>query len=295
MLTPEQLEKRRQFITASDVASIMNVSPWANAATVYYHKTEGIIPKTNPSMEMGSHLEQGVLSWASTLLGPLSGGGEWRVHENGIIAATLDDRTQQGNPVEAKTSGLIGFTGLKEWGADYTDDIPNQYLIQVQCQLLVDGADLAYVPALIGGRGFAMFVVEAKPKLQALIKLKCERFWNDHVERRIPPDDVTPDLEVIKRIVRTKGKAVTIPGELVEAYELINERKKEAVKAQKAAQAKLLAALGDAEIGTYVDAEGDEKYIDYREIPRKGYTVKSTTYRRVFFREGNFEDESDDE
>lgn len=283
-LSSEELERRRQFVTGSDVAAVMNLSPYANAADVYYSKTEGIEPETNDSMELGSYLERSVLDWAASKLGPLSGGGSWQVHENGIVAATLDDMTKFGDPVEAKTSGLVRYGAASLWGDEGTDQIPEYYLLQVQCQLLVTGAGRAFVPALIGGRGFAMFEVNANRDLQSIILATCEAFWKNNVQARVPPEDVTPDLEVVKRIRRKEGKSVPISAALVAAYEEINKQRLAVEKLEKEAKARLIASLGDAEIGTFQDADGRNRRFEFFESTRKAYMVSESKFRKIYIK-----------
>jgi len=274
-LTALELERRRSFVTASDAAPIMGVSPYTNIADVYFHKTEGIMPATSECLSTGTLLEPSVIEWARGQIGVIED-GDWHVHENGIIGATLDGQTPNREIVEAKTSGIVSPGFPSKWGDEWTDEIPDEYVMQVQTQMLVTGFEKAFVPALIGGRGFVMYVVKASPSLQDLIRKSMESFWNDFVIPRKLPPDAAPQLETLKRIKRITGKTVLIDGELVREFRTQREIAKQAEKAKVAAQANLIAALGDAEFGEF-----DEGIVKYPVIERKGYEVAPTSFRQL--------------
>lgn len=272
MLTQDELSRRRHYITATDVPQILNKSPWGNASDVWYSKIHGKHFSGNDATEAGNLLEPSVIEWARKELGGVVS-GDWRVHENGINACSLDAMTLEGEPVEAKTSGIVGPGTPHQWGEPYTDEIPDYYLLQVHAQLLVTGAKRAYVPALIGGRGFVMFLVWNNPRLTDVIQQASEQFWHEHIEARIPPDKV-PSLETLKHLRREPSSVVSIPDDPVEAYLAAKEIEKEAIKNADAAKATLLASLGSAEAGDYSGGR-----VWYSEQTRKGYQVEDSTYR----------------
>lgn len=272
-LTQSELERRKQFITATDVPAILGVSPWVNAGDVYIAKTQGMASISNDAMEAGTLLEPSVIAWAETQLGPINA-GDWRVHEGGIIACSLDGTLATGQPVEAKTSGITGPGNPHQWGDEGTDEIPDYYLLQVQTQLLVTGQQLAYVPALIGGRGFVMFVVKANPSLQGVIAEHAESFWTNHVVAHEPPNDARPHIETLKRMMRVRGKVVEIDDDLVADYRLKSMLAKSAEKEADEAKAALIAAIGDGEIAKWSGGE-----FTFHEQTRKGYVCPDSTFR----------------
>lgn len=272
-LTEQDLARRRQFVTATDVPAILGVSPWANSADVFFHKTQGIAPKTNPAMECGTLLEPKVLEWAGKALGELLP-GDWRVSDNGINAASLDAMTLAGEPVEAKTTGIVGPGTPHQWGEEGSDQIPDYVLIQVQAQLFVTAQRRAWVPALIGGRGFALFQVRANDDLHELIARVSIEFWTRHIQEREPPPRVTASLDTLKRIIRQPNKCVELADELALKFNAAKAVKKTAEEEYETAQAALLEAMGDAEAakwsgGTY----------SYFEQHRKAYSVAESTCR----------------
>ena len=272
MLTQDEIERRRHFLTATDVPQILGKSPWGNASDVYLNKVHRRNFTGNAATEAGTLLEPAVVAWAHQQLGGVIE-GDWRVHENGINACSLDAMTLDGEPVEAKTSGIVGPGSPHQWGEPGTDEIPDYYLLQVHAQLLVTGAKRAFVPALIGGRGFVMYVVRSHQGLEDQIQRASEQFWTEHVEARIQPDK-TPKLETLKQLRREPESVVSIPDELVELYLAAKAEEKAAVAKAEAAQTQLLASLGVAEAGDYSGGR-----VWYSEQTRKGYQVQESTYR----------------
>lgn len=272
MLTQQELDRRRHFITASDVPAILGKSPWRNAADVYWAKVRGTADKTNDAMEAGNMLEPIVLQWADRELGGVLP-GDWRVAENGINAASLDGMTLIGEPVEAKTSGITGPGSPHQWGEEGTDEIPDYYLLQVQAQLLVTGQGLAFVPALIGNRGFVMFLVERNDRLIGVIESRSVEFM-ERVRNQDPPDNVRPSLDTIKRLRREPNKTVEIQGDVVQAWLDAQKEASAAAKLADAAKAALLAQLQDAERGVWAGGE-----VTYFEQTRKAYQVAESTFR----------------
>jgi putative phage-type endonuclease len=273
MLTPEDIARRKKFVTATDTPALMGLSPWRNAADVFMDKTQDVVFQGNDATEAGNLLEPSVSTWAETQLGKLIGGG-WMQHENGLIGATLDQMTYMNEPVECKTSGIVGPGSPHQWGAEYTDEIPDYYLVQVQTQLLVTGAARAFVPALIGGRGFCMYVVNENRDLQAAISATAEEFWTNCVIPRRPPNNVKPHLETLKRMMRTPGKSVQVADELAAEYLRLKEIASVAGKQADEAQAALIEAIGDAEIAIWSGGE-----FTFKEQSRKGYTVEESKFR----------------
>ena len=91
-------------------------------------------------------------------------------------------------------------------------------------------------------------------------------------------DDFRPSLEVLKRVKREPNKIIDLPGELLAEYELVEQQHKTAEKLRKDMQARIIAALGDAE-GARIGGNG--AMFTYLETHRKAYSVEATTYRTL--------------
>jgi putative phage-type endonuclease len=97
------------------------------------------------------------------------------------MLAHCDRITDDGKIVECKASD-----SSHGWGEPGTDDIPDNYLVQVMHQMVVTGLRVADVPVLFGNRAFAIYTVEYSPRLANLI-IEQERHLWERVQRREPP------------------------------------------------------------------------------------------------------------
>lgn len=272
-LTQEELERRRQFITATEPSALLGINPWMNAADVFYFKTQGLTIKPNAAMEAGNLLEPKVLEWAATKLGRLNE-GDWRVSDNGINAASLDSITSDGEPVEAKTTGIVGPGKPEEWGDEGTDEVPDYYNIQVQSQLFVTGAKQGWLAALIGGRGFVLFRIKRNNQICDLIAEVSVKFWVEHIVTRQPPGRVIPSLDTLKKIRRTPNKIVRVEDSLAKRVLQVRRLSSQIDKRKEDLDAEFLNSIGDAEAARWSGGT-----FTYFETERKGFTVAPSTFR----------------
>lgn len=81
---------------------------------------------------------------------------------------------------EAKTASAY------KWNV-WESGVPEEYQLQVQHYMAVTGANRAYVAALVGGNRFIYHVVERDEELIGLIIKMEKQFWEQHVQKQIPP------------------------------------------------------------------------------------------------------------
>jgi predicted phage-related endonuclease len=158
--------------------------------------------------------------------------------------------------VEVKTAGdrMKG-----DWGEEWSDDIPQAYLTQVQHYLGVTGLDFCHVAVLFGGHEFRIYEVKRN---EDFIKLLFEReinFWNDRVVPQIPP---SPDgSESAKKMLdemypADTGATVEADGEIKDwAAEFDRQRKIKKVAEEKQDDARnhIVAFMGEAAVLTGPD------------------------------------------
>lgn len=249
MLTVEQHELRKAYITASDVPAICGIDPWQTAGDVYCRKIGLADPDPgNENTEWGDDLEPAIIRRASRRLGvEVRHEPAWHVAENGIMAATLDaPLLPTGEVFEAKYRG-----SAEGWGDDGSDVVPESVLIQVHAQMICTKAQVAIVGALLAGfRGldFRLYRIHRSEDLCEQVESIALAFHRDHVVPRVPPS-VSASLETYQRIRRVEGKSVVVPDELVENWRRRDGDAKEAAAVADLAKAAVLEALGDAEIG----------------------------------------------
>jgi putative phage-type endonuclease len=276
------LASRKDAIGASEVAAILGMSSFAGPWEVWADKTNRIEDwKGNKSTRAGQVFEPAVLDHAESELGPLRRNIRLK-HPSAPLAATLDAQVISTSfPVEAKTTGIVGPV-FGKWGDAMTDEVPEYYLVQVHAQLAVTGAELAYLFALIAGRGVVQFEIQRSESLSNHLLTIVSDWWQKHVVADVEPSrlQVPPPLEVVKRLRRVPKKQIAfglLATDLVRRRERLNKAKLTIEKRLKEADAQVLLALGDAESATLIDG----KELTYFETNRAGYTVEPTKYRTL--------------
>jgi putative phage-type endonuclease len=253
-LTATQRAARAEGIGASEIGAILGVDPFKNAYAVWAEKTGKVAPEAeNDAMRRGNRLEPLILSWAEEELNQkiVRPTGTYK-HTNGIMFANLDAQIlapKRGQDVvEAKSSGIPDG-----WGEPGSDQIPERVLAQVTGQMMCSDATTAYVARLswttFAGPKLDIYPITFDDSLAALIEDACLAFWENHVEKDIPPADVPPDLETVKRFLPRKGERRAVRAEVAKAFMDARRVRLDAEKAEEAAQAMLLAELQGAEFG----------------------------------------------
>lgn len=251
-------ERRRSYVGASDVAAVMGLSPFASAADVWTEKVYGTDDISSDAAELGSALEAGVRAMADAKLGKTKKAGPFRVLDGTRLGVNLDAYLEDADsgdekiiPVELKTAGLLNPHSpfLDEWGAEYTDEMPAHYLVQVMAQIAAVGAPYGYLGALIAGRGFLVYRVNRDDEMIEMMLRDIAAFWSS-VESRERPSDVVPSVEVLSRVVRRPGSVAEMPAEMlrdVMRWRVAAAYKRDAEKAEIDAKARVIAWLGDCE------------------------------------------------
>lgn len=102
----------------------------------------------------------------------------------GIPDGYITDDLGNKSILEIKTASL--FLESK-WGAEGTQDIPHEYMLQIQTYMLITGYEKAYVAVLIGGQQYKEFVIDQDKELQSKIIERATKFWkcvlDDHLDQ----------------------------------------------------------------------------------------------------------------
>lgn len=287
-ITEFQKNNRRKYLGSSDAASIIGVNPYRNAADIYWDKIRP--PSENPSepnndaIIVGNFCENAVLEWFAKDTGNKIIKNQSRVHENGIMAASMDALVvDKPEIVEAKTAGIIHPFDREQWGEIGTDQVPERIIVQTQHQMAVAGPEYrtVWVPVLLGGIGFRLYRVDRNDELIEALGEAEVNFWNEYVLKKTPPPDQLPCLETLKKIHRQPFKTVTIDDEVFLKWQVAKAEEKRVGVAKEEAEKALLAALGDAEEG--LSSMGR---VTYLEQIRKAHMVKESKYRALRFKKG---------
>jgi len=188
----EWLRERKNYLGGTDLSSIAGLNPYRTALDVYLDKTsDDIACETSPAMRWGNLLEEAVAKAYSEDTGQTI-----EIEPNTIyhpsmkfLGANIDRWVGDKEYVlECKTAG---FTRGKEWGEEGTDQIPESYLVQVAYYAAICAVPKVDIAVLIGGQDFRIYTYERSKELEdKLIKIACN-FWDNHIEKRIPPKCVS--------------------------------------------------------------------------------------------------------
>jgi len=122
---------------------------------------------------------------------------------------------------------LLKFSIYMEssWGEPGTDEIPQNYKLQVQHYMSVLGAKSCDVAVLIGGQKFQVYTVEFDPALDVIIREAIDVFW-DHVKRDIAPDPRSL-AEVMEQFPQSQENSIVADDQIEEAWQDLKETRYE--------------------------------------------------------------------
>ena len=184
----EWLRERKNYLGGTDLSAIAGLNPYSTALDVYLDKTsDDIACETSPAMRWGNLLEDVVAKAYSEDTGQTI-----EIEPNTIyhpsmkfLGANIDRWVGDKEYVlECKTAG---FTQGKEWGEEGTDQIPENYLVQVACYAAICAVPKIDIAVLIGGQDFRIYTYNRNKELEDKIIKIGVNFWHNHIEKRIPP------------------------------------------------------------------------------------------------------------
>ena len=247
-LLAETTDESEQFtilrcagIGGSDMAKLMNESPWGTPFTLWQDKTlrsERFGAADNVFTHWGTILEQPIKREYWDLVGHIYGD---HIDANislvypqlPIIQANIDGLILEKNKpvriVEIKTAMLNSSTGQfneygqakLNWGdgniyqtendevvgiAQEDSQVPRPYYLQVQLYMLVARVEVADIAVLIGHHDFRVFTIHADHVLHQEMLEKIDEFWCRNVLDDNPPELTAADLDT-ERSVSSKVKA----------------------------------------------------------------------------------------
>lgn len=200
--TREQwLAQRRLGIGASDAPSILGVSSWGSAYSVWAEKCGLIEPEDLSEME---HIQAGNVFETPIL--------EWWMERTGNTTATMwprhksvkhltypwmrctPDACMEGINIQIKTANAFKV-------ADWADGPPLVYDVQVQHEMAVLGAERTILVVCFGGNRLRWYEVDRNDRLIDAMIPKLMEFWG-LVEKKEPPpiDGSEATLGTIKRL-----------------------------------------------------------------------------------------------
>lgn len=219
----EWLQQRRTGIGGSDAAVVLGMSKWKTPLQLYQEKLSSEQSYfDNEPMKWGRVLEPVIRQEYAERTGQtiLKTGEELiRSEQHPFMVASLDGFTEDEKVVEIKTA-RYDFG----WGSEGTDEVPTEYLLQVQHYMLVTGFKMTDIAVLIAGSDFRIYHVEADPELHELMIQGEGAFW-ERVTNQIPPEPVNEgDL---LRYFKEKDKAIDATADLAMTHARLKQIKGE--------------------------------------------------------------------
>lgn len=283
------LALRREMVTASDVAAIMGQDPHRGALDCYVDKITARKEPEHIGLDdprfWGTALEQPILSAVAKYHGwdYCPGGALLRSRRHPHLGATLDAEIDRHDGL-----GWLDFEGKTTrvpagWSQD-DGDLPTRVLVQVQAQLLVTGAPLGVVFALLQGSRPCMIEIHPDADFHAVIVEVTEEFL-DRLTRLDPPDpDHTESSKrALGRLYPTDdGGVVMLPDCAVDwTRELagLAAWRKGIDRREAEIQNLLRASIGAATWGVLPDEVDGRRYWRWKLQNRKGHVVAPSSSR----------------
>ena len=156
------LEKRKHYVTGTDAAQLLGISPFGSKFNVWLDKTgQGTPLAQTAAMRAGLAFEPAILRmYAEDTDAKVEHMDGYDLHTSDNfprLGASLDGWNHTlGIPVDAKN---IHWKN-KKWGDAWTSDFPEHYKAQLQVQMMVTGARFAHLAVMFAGQDFYIYQME---------------------------------------------------------------------------------------------------------------------------------------
>ena len=256
------LAARRTGIGGSDIAAVLGLSPWKTPLAVYLDKIgEGEAVDETEAMRWGTIHEPTIAREYERRTGHEIREAEMmRSARYPWMLASVD------RLIESPFQGVLEIKTARTaqgWGEEGTDEVPVQYLLQVQHYLVVTEREVAEIAVLIGGSDFRIYRVPFHAEIAQRIIEEGGRFWRDNVLAHVPPPARTMEdarqkwPQATEREVFASEEVQAAALRLAEIKAEIKERETQA----ESLQARICDAIGDGD--ALVGADGRQGRLDW--------------------------------
>lgn len=259
----EWLEARRAGLGATDAAAALGVSPWKSQFQLWSEKVGLVEPADLSNNE--------AVAWG-TRLQPIIGDafrdatGREVFHEPRFAVRKRIDLPWMLASLDAtqacESKSAMGVLEIKTTGnhrvADWDDEPPLHYQIQLQHQLAVTGMEWGTLCVLIGGQKLRWFDQERNERFIKAMADAEAAFWEKVLSQTPPPlDGSEATAEIITRLYpRDTGESVALPPDALEWDTRLCEIKaqlKALEEEKRLLENRIKAAIGEASIGVLAD------------------------------------------
>jgi putative phage-type endonuclease len=196
-------QDRRDFLGGSDIAPLMGLSRWKSALRLWCEKTGRLAPKDLSdveSVEIGTELEDYVARkfMRKTGFKVRRDTRDFRHPEYDYMCAHIDRWILNEDALlECKTTSAYME---KQWMGE---EIPLEYVLQVQWYLGILGKKTGYIAVLIGGQKFRWKSIEFDQDLFAKMVAAAKEFWEIFVKGDLAPVASALDNETLAEMYPT--------------------------------------------------------------------------------------------
>lgn len=233
----EWLEKRKSFVTSTEMAALFGLSEWETPFGLWQRKRNNLESevKETERMYFGRQLEPIVAQeFAKKMKVGVELDNEFRTKDG--IGASYDysypGEGGEPTPLEIKTVDSMVFRKKFVAEGNTILDFPLVYELQFQTQLLLHHSDTMSVAVLVGGNSFFKATRTSDEKVQDAIVKRVREFW---ASKGPPQIDFERDTATLNAMY-----AEVLQGKVPPSSELdaIVEEYLEAKRMEKAAEAK---------------------------------------------------------
>lgn len=254
----EWLAYRLAKRNASESAAVMGVSPWTTPYQQWLAKTGRATTKVTPAMQRGTDLEPAARSVYEAQTGLVM---QPLVLEDGAYSASLDGMTLTGDLIlEIK----VPFRGTRSdlWADVSAGKVPENYMVQIQHQLMVSGAEIAHLWVYDGNVGILHEIVRDMAAMHVI-----RAAWDGF--QQYLDGDTPPPLSEADTVVRSDS-AWSAAAEAYTAAKRAAEEHAERLDAAKAALVALAAHPRESGGGVSVTRFWKAGNVDYKRVPELG-------------------------
>lgn len=280
----EWLAARRSFVGASESATILGVGyRESSPAGIWESKAFGAIGPP-PAPELKLRIGKAKEPLLRELFEEATGkhceppaAMAYRHKEFPFIGCSLDGEAIVDGARATVELKNVGAHNRKEWEGPAA---PLKYSVQVQHQLLVTGAEIGYLFALVADEETYVFPVYPDKEFHAALRERLEAFWRSVETKTMPPlDESEATGRMLARLYpQDTGEMIDLPPEAaawVAAKEIASADRKRAEAEITAADNLLKAALGSATYGLLPDG----RRVSWKSQSVKSYVVEAREQR----------------
>ncbi|MBR1775962.1 YqaJ viral recombinase family protein [bacterium] len=255
-------EERRNYIGGSDISAVMGMNRWKTQLKLWLEKTgdaELADLSQNEAVQLGTELEEFVAQKFAKITGKsVRKQSKMYVHKEYPYMVAHVDRLITGTDelLECKTCGSYK---KDEWEGD---EIPQEYILQVNWYLGITGRKRGYIAVLIGGQQFKYKVIDFDVELFSIMVDMAKDFWNC-VKTNTPPAITPSDNELILKIFPNHTEDFIQNQEIEDRVDYLQQIKSD-ITALKEEQQMLEAELKNI-INTHIGILTDKYKITWKE------------------------------